>query len=90
MKTLVQELPFYKKTSDLFRLYAQNPQAIFLDSSMQNELGRYSIICLNPYLTVKEEDGVCYCNDLPCQESFETVMARYLQEHRKRIPLLFP
>ena len=54
MKTLVQELPFYKKTSDLFQLYAQNPQAIFLDSSLQNELGRYSIICLNPYLTVKE------------------------------------
>ncbi len=44
MKTLVQELPFYKKTSDLFQLYAQNPQAIFLDSSLQNELGRYSII----------------------------------------------
>lgn len=90
MKTLVQELPFYKKTSDLFRLYAQNPQAIFLDSSLQNELGRYSIICLNPYLTVKEEDGVCYCNDLPCQESFETVMARYLQEHREENPTSLP
>ena len=90
MKTLVQELPFYKKTSDLFQLYAQNPQAIFLDSSLQNELGRYSIICLNPYLTVKEEDGICYCNGLPCQESFETVMERYLREHREKNPTSLP
>lgn len=29
-----KKLPFYKKTSDLFQLYAQNPQAIFLDSSL--------------------------------------------------------
>lgn len=56
----------------------------------QNELGRYSIICLNPYLTVKEEDGIRYCNGLPCQESFETVMERYLREHREKNPTSLP
>ena len=90
MKTVVRQLPFYKKAADIFPRYAQEEKAVFLDSSLHSDLGRYSILCLNPYLTITEEDGVCYQNRIPQDESFESIMSRYLEEHREENPTCLP
>lgn len=54
----------------------------FLDSSLSNNLGRYSIIGIQPYLKlVKNADGF-FVNDQPETElSFEDYLRRYLAEH---------
>ena len=90
MSTTFQKLPFYKKASDLFSLFKEEPQAVFLDSSLENTLGQYSIICLNPYLTISEENGTCFCNQIPQQESFEDCLSRYLREHEEDNPTHLP
>ena len=90
MSTTFQKLPFYKKTFDLFSLFKDEPGAVFLDSSLVNNLGQYSIICLNPYLTISEEEGICRCNGVVQEESFEECLARYLQEHQEDNPTSLP
>ncbi len=52
--------------------------AVFLDSSLENQLGQFSIIGLEPYLILKEEDGVFYKNDEPQFETFEFGMKKGL------------
>ena len=48
MKTKVCKLDFYRKAEDIFECYKDRNMAIFLDSSLENQLGQYSIIGLNP------------------------------------------
>ena len=50
MKTKVYKLNFYRKAEDIFECYKEENMAIFLDSSLENQLGQYSVIGLNPYL----------------------------------------
>lgn len=90
MKTRVWELPFYKETADIFEYYKDRELAVFLDSALENKLGRYSVIGLYPYLTVKEEDGVFYKNDVKTEESFEKFMKDYLKEHFEENPTNLP
>ena len=90
MKTIFRKLPFYKKLSDLFPLFQGHSQTAFLDSSLENELGRYSILCLNPYLTFSEEDGICFRNGIRQSESFETCLSRYLKEQAEDNPSHLP
>ena len=78
MKTKVCKLDFYRKAEDIFECYKDRNMAIFLDSSLENQLGQYSIIGLNPYLILKEEDGICYKNGEPCQETMEVLLKQYL------------
>lgn len=80
MKTMIRKLPFYKEAADIFERYHDREMAVFLDSALENELGRYSVIGLNPYLVMKEEDGVFYRNGVPQDGSFEEAMNRYLKE----------
>ena len=90
MKTTFQKLPFYKKASDLFSLFQNDPQAVFLDSSLENTYGQYSIIGLNPYLTISEEKGTCFCNQIPQMESFEDCLSRCLKENEEDNPTHLP
>ena len=50
MKTKVKKLNFYKEPEEAFYPYRNEKYAVFLDSSMKNEQGRYSVIALEPYL----------------------------------------
>ena len=50
MKTKIKKLDFYKEPEEAFYPYRNEKYAVFLDSSMKNEQGRYSVIALKPYL----------------------------------------
>ena len=56
--------------------------AVFLDSSLQNELGQYSIIGLFPWMTLVNGDKFTV-NGKECGQSFEGFVKEYLKEHRE-------
>ena len=91
MRTMVRKLPFYREAANIFEQYRERELAVFLDSSLENDLGRYSVIGLEPYLVLKEEDGVFYRNGIPQQGSFEEEMKRcmrlYYEENSTSLPL---
>ena len=71
MKTKIDKLNFYRKSEDIFEQYKNDTMAIFLDSSLENQLGRFSIIGLKPYLVLEESNGIFYKNGVSQKESFE-------------------
>lgn len=77
----IKELKPYVPVADLCRIYEETEDIAFLDSSLENELGQYSILGLHPYLKlVKEEDGYTV-NGKVGEGSFEEFVRQYLQEH---------
>lgn len=90
MSTEVRKLDLYKKTSDIFERYKDTDRAVFLDSSLKNQLGRYSIVGLHPYLEVKEEQGKCYVNGEEQEISVENYIEQYLLEHKEENPWNLP
>lgn len=90
MKTYMKELDFYKPAAEIFDCCYQEPEAVFLDSSLVNDLGRYSIIGFHPYLKLTEKNDVCFKNDQPLTESFEETLEQYLQENYEENPSGLP
>lgn len=90
MKTMIRKLSFYKEAAEIFERFHDRKMAVFLDSALENELGRYSVIGLDPYLVMKEEDGVFYENGEPQQISFEEGMSRCLKEAQEENPTDLP
>ena len=78
---IVKELKAAPPIHEIFRQFYQERDAVFLDSSLENDLGRYSIIGLHPYLKL-----VCgerfTVNGVEQTEDFESYLSRYLREHR--------
>lgn len=90
MAVTIHKTDFYQKAEDIFELFKEEPMAIFLDSSLENSLGQYSVIGLRPYLILKEEDGIFYENDIPQTISFEEGMSRSLSRYREENPTSLP
>lgn len=90
MKTKVNKLDFYKKAEDIFECYKNEPMAVFLDSSLENQLGRYSVIGLKPYLILKEEDGTFFENGVQRQGTLEAALKEYLNQYKEENPTSLP
>ena len=84
MKRVTVELERYVPASAVFRLAAKEPGCAFLDSSLVNELGRWSILGLRPYKTlVKEQDGTLTEDGVSCPDTdFETRLGEFLKQNR--------
>lgn len=79
---LIRELEQYPAIERIFTLVQEREDAVFLDSSLKNHLGRYSIIALTPYLKLVK--GAQFTvNDRVCQKSFEAFVRQYLRTHRE-------
>jgi aminodeoxychorismate synthase, component I, bacterial clade len=83
MKILVKRLDWYIPSSEIFTLFHEYNKAVFLDSSLKNDLGRYSIIGINPYLEMKEQAGKCFVDGNVVDESLEKVMKQYLLDNKE-------
>lgn len=90
MKTLVRELGYHISSKNIFDKLHTLPMAVYLDSSLENKLGKYSIIAYKPYLTVKECSGTLFVNDEPRKEKFEDFMSEYLKENYEENPYSLP
>lgn len=60
MKTIVKKLNFYKQIKDFLPLYENKKNTIFLDSSLKNEYGAFSILGISPFIILEEKNGVLY------------------------------
>ena len=90
MKTKLYIPDFYCPAEDIFEIYKDSPMAVFLDSSLENQLGQYSIIGLHPYLVLTEKDGICLCNEIPQHKTFEELLQYYLDLYREENPTDLP
>ena len=75
-------LPY--SAGDIFTLFADEKNAAFLDSSLENNLGQYSIIGLVPYHEVKVENGCLYVDGKAHPGSAEDYLKTYLQNHYRK------
>lgn len=78
----IKQLPYYIPTAEIFKLYEKEPLCAFLDSSLVNDLGQYSVIGRCPYLKLVKDGGNFWINGkLEEEMSFEDYMRKYLMEH---------
>lgn len=81
---MIKELQTYIPTAEIFRLYQEEADAVFLDSSLVNQLGQYSIIGLYPYLKLVKEKKGYTVNGAEGEGTFEAFVKQYLREHETR------
>ena len=81
MKRIIKELHPYRSIHEIYSRYHRERNTVFLDSSLRNSLGKYSIIGLHPYLTITNDGGDPCRQRSPQDEDFETFLRRYLLEH---------
>ncbi len=92
-KRVIKELKPMRPAAELFRYFADERDSVFLDSSLVNKLGRYSIIGVCSYLKLIKDDSGFYINDQRVTEiSFEKYLKKYLTEHvdenRSELPIV--
>lgn len=88
--TRIRRMDIYMPLAEIFFLFREEDQAVFLDSSLENKLGRYSIIGRRPYLTLRKESGQLFINGEWSDQAFETVLKTYLEEHQEENPTHLP
>ncbi len=81
----------YPPINRIFELYKDQSNAVFLNSSLHNSLGRYSIIGIHPYLTlVKGERFTLNGEIMDC--NFEDFLKDYLaenfEENKTQLPIV--
>ena len=84
----VKKLEKYIDIYDIFRALMskdnfKDNKISFLDSSLKNKYGKYSIIGINPHLELKEKDNKFYINDKLSDENFEEYLDRFLKENKQ-------
>ena len=83
IKRVIRELNPFRPAAELFQYFANEKDSAFLDSSLVNQLGRYSIIGVYPYLRLMKDDSGFYINGQKTTEStFEEYLKKYLLEHK--------
>lgn len=83
IKRVIRELNPFRPAAELFQYFANEKDSAFLDSSLVNQLGRYSIIGAYPYLRLVKDDSGFYINGQKTTEStFEEYLKKYLFEHK--------
>lgn len=83
MSAYIKKSEQYVESRKIFDMLYQEDMAVFLDSSMKNELGRYSIIGICPYLILKEVEGVLYVNEEKKDVSLESFLKEYLKQYKE-------
>ena len=88
---LIRALETYVPLAEIFaygRFYEKEDTA-FLDSSLENDLGRYSILGLQPYLKLVKGETFTV-NGVESETGFEEYVRTYLKEHRQENPTELP
>lgn len=78
---IIKEIKQAPPIHQIFRQFYNTQDAVFLDSSLENDLGRYSIIALHPYLKLVQGERFT-ANGVEQAETFEDYLGRYLRENQ--------
>lgn len=90
MSAYITKADYYVPCQQLFHELHTKPMAVFLDSSLSNDLGRYSIIGISPYHVLKEVSGTLFINGEKSEQSFDTYLKEYLAKHKEDNPTDLP
>lgn len=64
IKPLIKEINTKLDSFDIFSIFKDEPNIIYLDSSNNDtRLSKYSFIGINPFITIKYENNICKYND---------------------------
>lgn len=64
IKPLIKEINTMLDSFDIFSIFKNQPNIIYLDSSTNDtSLSKYSFIGINPFITIKYENNICKYND---------------------------
>ncbi len=88
-RTMVKRLEPYRPAAELFEYFKEEEAAVFLDSSLQGDLGRYSVIGRKPYLSLVQSDRL-YINGVAAEGRIGEFLKRYLEENREENPTGLP
>ena len=82
---VIKELKEYISAADIFQILKKEKDQAFLDSSLVNQLGRYSVIGRKPYLKLVKDGGKFYINNIEETElTFEDYLRKYLRENEDK------
>lgn len=92
MNAVIKKLENYKPVSQIFKLFYKDKNAVFLDSSLENEMGKYSIIGINEYFTFMLKDGHFFINEVESEKDFEECLKEYIlkekEENSSTLPIV--
>ena len=78
----IKKLTTYIPAAETFRALASEQDCVFLDSSLVNDLGRFSIIGACPYLKLVKDGEKFFINEKEeTGITFEDYLRNYLRDH---------
>jgi para-aminobenzoate synthetase component I len=80
----------YCPAIDIYSCFSEEEGCVFLDSSLENSYGNYSIIGLHPYLKVEDRKGILFVNGVRQEGTFTDYISEYLKVHREENPTTLP
>ena len=80
----------YCPAIDIYSCYSEEKDTVFLDSSLQNMYGNYSIIGIHPYLKVEDRNDELYVNGVIQEGTFADYISGYLKVHGEENPTTLP
>lgn len=86
---IIRELKDYPPLAEIFSLVREREGAVFLDSSLRNQMGRFSIVGVNPYLKLVKGETFTVNGEVK-NERFEDYVRKYLKENREENPTDLP
>lgn len=82
----------YCPAVQIYSCYAEEKDTAFLDSSLENIYGNYSVIGIHPYLKVEDRNGELFVNGHAHEGTFAEYISEYLKAHKEEnsspLPLL--
>ncbi|MGN8887290.1 aminodeoxychorismate synthase component I [Blautia sp. HCP28S3_G10] len=82
---VIKELEEYISAADIFQILKKEKDLAFLDSSLVNQLGRYSVIGRKPYLKLVKDGGKFYINNIEETDiTFEDYLRKYLRKNEDK------
>jgi len=85
-----KEWSHYCPAIDIYSCYSEEKDTVFLDSSLQNIYGNYSIIGIHPYLKVEDRNGELFVNNVIQEGTFADYISKYLKAHVEENPTTLP
>ena len=89
MNPLVKKSSIYCSCAKIFHMLNKK-DAVFLDSSLHNKYGKYSIIGLHCYHSIKNEYGKVIINGQKTNHDFEIYLKTYLKINKIENPTSLP
>ncbi|MDR3090445.1 MAG: aminodeoxychorismate synthase component I [Desulfobulbaceae bacterium] len=88
---IIRKREVYQPIDQIFARFAHSQDVAFLNSSLENNLGRYSIIGLNPYLKLVKGEKFTIngeCSSLIFEDYLRDYLARNYQINPTKLPLV--